>query len=118
MLDLILVCVEGWLVDVEVIWVDDYVLIVVLVVDGYLGSYVKGFEICGFEGLLVDLVYMVFYVGIVEKDGRIVVVGGWVLIVIGCGVLLIEVYVCVYVLVDVIDWFEGFYCRDIGWCVF
>ncbi|MTH63515.1 phosphoribosylamine--glycine ligase [Paracoccus shanxieyensis] len=117
-LDLILACAEGRLADAEVIWADDHALTVVLAADGYPGSYVKGSEIRGLEGLPADSAHMVFHAGTAEKDGRIVAVGGRVLTATGRGALLTEAHARAYALADAIDWPEGFYRRDIGWRAF
>lgn len=116
--DLMLVCVENCLLDIKLQWVDDYVMIIVMVVNGYFGFYEKGMVIKGLDVIVDISSEVVFYVGIVVKDGVFVVIGGCVLNVIVCGVILVEVYVKVYVMVDIIDWLDGFNCIDIGWCVF
>lgn len=102
-IQLIMVCLEFFLVllvevvlvkvldKVEVIWDLCLIVGVVLVVGGYLGDYVKGEVIEG----LVEVVVLdgkVFYVGIVLKDGQVVIFGGCVfcVIVIGESVFVVQ----------------------------
>lgn len=112
------VVVTGTFENVEVTWFDDFVVVVVMVVEGYLGLYVKGEKIINFDVVGVIDGVKVFYVGIVfDVDGDVVFSGGRVFGVIVYGFFIIEVVECVYEVVDVIEWLGGFICRDIGWCV-
>jgi phosphoribosylamine--glycine ligase len=114
-LDLLLACAEGRLAQTPVNWADDHALTVVMAAEGYPGSYRKGTEIKGLDGIAESSFEMVFHAGTAERDGRIVANGGRVLACTGRGATLGEAHDRAYALVDAIDWPEGFCRRDIGW---
>ena len=81
---------------------------------GYPGSYDKGSEIRGAEGLDgADL--HIFHAGTRRENGRLLAAGGRVLNVTALGRTVGEAQARAYEAVDGIDWPEGFCRRDIGW---
>ncbi len=114
-LDLMHAAAEGRLAEMRVNWAQDHALTVVLVADGYPGSYDKGSVIGGLGALAEDSSNMVFHAGTAERDGKIVAVGGRVLSVTARGTTLAQAQAQAYSMVDEIDWPEGFCRRDIGW---
>lgn len=114
-LDLLLACAEGTLAETRVNWADDHALTVVLAADGYPGSYAKGTEIRGVDGIVEDSFQMVFHAGTKRVDGKLAANGGRVLNVTARGDSLAEARARAYTLLDQIDWPEGFCRRDIGW---
>ena len=113
--DLLQAAAEGRLDQAQVNWADDHALTVVLAANGYPGAYEKGSVIGELETLPEDSTHMLFHAGTVEKDGQIVAVGGRVLAATARGATLSEAQAQAYAMVDMIDWPEGFYRRDIGW---
>lgn len=113
--DLIHACAEGRLGAEKVNWADDHAMTVVMAAEGYPGSYARGSEIRGLQGLPEDSMNMVFHAGTAARDGRITAAGGRVLNVTARGASLAEAADRAYAMVDRIDWPEGFCRRDIGW---
>ena len=113
--DLIHAAAEGRLGETRVNWADDHALTVVMAAKGYPGSYEKGTEIRGLDGLPEDSFHVVFHAGTQEQDGRVLAAGGRVLNVTARGATLAEARERAYAMVDRIDWPEGFCRRDIGW---
>src|SRR5690606_7047525 len=89
-------------------------LTVIMATEGYPGSYDKGSEIKGVEGLdAEDLT--VFHAGTKRDGERLIANGGRVLNVTALGASVQEAQHRAYRGVDAIDWPEGFARRDIGW---
>lgn len=114
-LDLLLACSEGQLLEAQVNWANDHAMTVVMAAKGYPGAYEKGSVIRGLEALSEDSVNMTFHAGTAVKDGRIIASGGRVLNVTARGETLQEAATRAYGLVNRIDWPGGFCRRDIGW---
>lgn len=114
-LDLMHAAAEERLDTAQVNWAEDHAMTVVMAAKGYPGSYEKGSEINGLDGLPEDSSQMVFHAGTTAKDGRITATGGRVLNVTARGATLQEARDMAYAMIDRIDWPEGFYRKDIGW---
>ena len=114
-LDLLQATAEETLKDAQVNWADDHAMTVVMAANGYPGSYEKNTVIKGLDAQLDDSFNVVFHAGTAQKDGTIVATGGRVLNVTARGATLAEAHERAYEMVDVIDWPDGFYRRDIGW---
>lgn len=115
--DLMHACAEGRLAEARVNWADDHAMTVVLAAKGYPGSYKKGTEIKGLDGLEADSFQVVFHAGTAIDGDRLVASGGRVLNVTARASTLSAARDKVYDVVDAIDWPEGFCRRDIGWRV-
>lgn len=98
----------------DVSWKDQYALTVILATEGYPGSYGKGSEIRGVDGLDGDEL-VVFHAGTRRDGDRLLAAGGRVLNVTALGATVQEAQQRAYRGVDAIDWPEGFCRRDIGW---
>jgi len=98
----------------DVHWKDQYALTVILATEGYPGSYGKGSEIRGVDGLDGDEL-VVFHAGTRRDGDRLLAAGGRVLNVTALGATVQEAQQRAYRGVDAIDWPEGFCRRDIGW---
>ncbi|MEO0569501.1 MAG: phosphoribosylamine--glycine ligase [Pseudomonadota bacterium] len=114
-LDLLQATAEARLGEARVNWAEDHALTVVMAAKGYPGSYDKGNAINGLKTCAEDSSHMVFHAGTVQQDGQIVASGGRVLNITARGATLREAADRAYVMVDQIDWPEGFCRRDIGW---
>lgn len=95
-------------------WKEAYALTVIMASEGYPGTYGKGSEIAGTDGLdSADLT--VFHAGTKRDDNRLLANGGRVLNVTALGQTVKEAQDRAYRGVDTIHWPEGFARRDIGW---
>jgi phosphoribosylamine--glycine ligase len=114
-LDLMQACAEGRLAEAAPHWADDHAITVVMAAKGYPGTYQKGSEIKGLDGIEETSSQIVFHAGTSAQNGAILATGGRVLNVTARGATLKEARDRAYALVDQIDWPEGFCRRDIGW---
>jgi phosphoribosylamine--glycine ligase len=114
LLDVAEAVVEGRLHEIELKWKADPAVCVVMASGGYPGSYEKGKEIVGLDGVEEDGSAMVFHAGTAVKEGRIVTSGGRVLGVTASAPRLRDAITRAYAMCGRIR-FEGAYLRrDIG----
>ena len=104
----------GTLAGHDVAWKDEFALTVIMATEGYPGSYGKGSEIKGVDGLDNNAL-TVFHAGTKRDGTRLLANGGRVLNVTALGASVKEARASAYRGVDAIDWPEGFCRRDIGW---
>ncbi|GLQ34589.1 phosphoribosylamine--glycine ligase [Amylibacter marinus] len=114
-LDAMLACAAGTLDQARINWADDHALTVVYAAEGYPGSYEKGTEISGLEGLNAEGEVHVFHAGTKTEDGKVLAIGGRVLNITARGETLKQAHERAYAAIDKIQWKKGFYRRDIGW---
>ena len=89
---------------------------VVLAAQGYPGSYEKGTVIRGLDTLPEDSSHQMFHAGTARSDeGLVTAAGGRVLNATARGATLAEARDRAYVLVNAVDWPQGFCRMDIGW---
>ncbi len=93
---------------------DQVAMTVVMAANGYPGSYEKGTEIKGADGLDSDTV-RIFHAGTARDGETLTATGGRVLNVTAMGATVAEARERAYAAVDAIDWPDGFCRRDIGW---
>ena len=113
LLDVFTAVVDNRLNEIEIKWIDERAVTVVLASGGYPGSYAKGKVITGLDKVDDDIV--VFHAGTkFDKEGRIVTSGGRVLGVTATGATHDEARAKAYANAERIE-FEGAYMRkDIG----
>ena len=113
LLDVFTAVVDNRLNEIEIKWIDDRAVTVVLASGGYPGSYAKGKVITGLDKVDDDIV--VFHAGTkFDEEGRIVTSGGRVLGVTAIGATHDEARAKAYANAERIE-FEGAYMRkDIG----
>jgi len=104
----------GTLAGHDVTWKDQYALTVIMATEGYPGSYDKGSEIHGADGIDTDTI-VVFHAGTRRDGERLLAAGGRVLNITALGKDVKEAQSRAYAGVDQIIWPEGFCRRDIGW---
>ncbi|MGN1318669.1 MAG: phosphoribosylamine--glycine ligase [Lachnospirales bacterium] len=107
-------CVDGTLDKVDVKWADNGAACVVMASGGYPVSYEKGFEITGLDKAKEMENITVFHAGTALKDGKYVTNGGRVLGVTGVGANLDEAIKIAYSGVDVINFKNAHFRKDIG----
>ena len=113
LLDVFTAVVDNRLNEIEINWIDDRAVTVVLASGGYPGSYAKGKVITGLDKVDDDIV--IFHAGTkFDEEGRIVTSGGRVLGVTATGATHDEARAKAYANAERIE-FEGAYMRkDIG----
>ena len=114
LLELLHATATGTLAGHDVQWKDQYALTVIMATKGYPGSYGKGSEIRGAEGIDSNVLH-VFHAGTRRDGARLLGWGGRVLNVTALGETVKEAQSRAYQGVERIDWPEGFCRRDIGW---
>ncbi len=115
LLEALYACAHGQLQGVSLEWTDDAALVVVLATRGYPGYFVSGSEIQGLDAAagLDDVV--VFHAATALDNGHVLAAGGRVLGVTARAPSVREAQRLAYRAIDLIDWPEGFYRKDIGW---
>lgn len=114
LLPILQACADGNIADTQAKWSDEAALTVVLAAKGYPGSYEKGSQTKGLDGL-DDEKNHVFHAGTEKRDDVIYAIGGRVLNVTAVGENVTQAQERAYQTVDKIDWPQGFCRRDIGW---
>ncbi len=112
---LLLSCANGTVEEKFISFSKQAAVCVVMAASGYPAAYQKGSIIHGLEKAGAFPNVKIFHAGTAEKDGNIVSVGGRVLGVTALGDNIKEAQHNAYKAVDLIDWKEGFYRRDIAW---
>jgi phosphoribosylamine--glycine ligase len=114
LLPALLATIEGTVGDLEMKWLPDYCVCVVLASGGYPGDYRTGIPISGLKAAAADPGVQVFHAGTKLEDGKTMTAGGRVLNVVALGKDFEEARGLAYQSVEMID-FEGMhYRRDIG----
>jgi phosphoribosylamine--glycine ligase len=114
LLTLLLATVEGALDKVSARWEEDASLTVVMAAKGYPGEVRKGSEIGGLDRASRVEGVEIFHAATLLDGGRLIANGGRVLNVTARGSTVSEAKTRAYRAIELIDWPEGFYRRDIG----
>ena len=114
-LELLLACAEGRLDQYNLEWHKSAALCVVLAAKGYPDSYKVGTEIKGLDMASNENDVMIFHSGTAKKNNSIVSNGGRVLSVTALGKDIKEAKIRAYKVVNLIDWPDGYFRKDIGW---
>jgi phosphoribosylamine--glycine ligase len=105
----------GKLDQINLSWKKEAALVVVMAANGYPGPYKKYSEIKYLDKAnLVDDV-TIFHAGTKIEGKKILANGGRVLGVTALGLNVEDAQSKAYKAIDIIDWQQGFYRRDIGW---
>jgi len=107
--------VLGKLDKIKLEWKDEAALVVVMASEGYPNGYKKGSEIKNIKQADTMDGVNIFHAGTKAKNGKILSNGGRVLGVTAKGIDVKEAQERAYKAIEVIEWKEGFYRRDIGW---
>ena len=106
--------VEGGLSHIDLRFHDGAAVTVVMVNDGYPGSYEKGGVINGLDENNDDKNTLVFHAGTAQKDGQIIATGGRVLAITSMASDQASARQAAYDRVSTISWGNEFYRRDIA----
>ena len=110
-------CCEKKLQNIQIEWVDKKSLCVVLCSNGYPDTYKKNIEIKNLDSIkLKDNDYL-FHAGTSLKDKKVFATGGRVLNFVSLSNEFIDAKKSIYNNLDLLDWSEGFYRKDIGFKV-
>jgi phosphoribosylamine---glycine ligase len=115
LLGLIKGAMDGELASLSVRWRPEAALTVVMATHGYPGAYDKGSVIRGLDAAAAMQDVEVFHAGTTRENGVVKAAGGRVLNVTALGRDVHEAQARAYAAIDMIDWPEGFWRRDIGW---
>ncbi len=107
-------CVDGTLDKINVGWENSGTACVVLASGGYPESYTKGYEITGLDAAEKAENIIVFHAGTALKNGKFVTNGGRVLGITGIGKDLDEAIRTAYKGVELVDFKDKHFRRDIG----
>ena len=114
-IDLFNACINEKINKINLEWDQRLGLTVVLASNGYPGKYTSGSEINNLEMLDSNQNIEVFHSGTKIEDGKTYAVGGRVL---GITTIDNDIHLArknVYEAINIIDWPEGFFRKDIGW---
>jgi len=107
---------DGVLDSIDLRWIPEPAITVVMAAKGYPGAYEKGDEIRGLAAAGATEGVTIFHAGTkAGADGRILANGGRVLNVTAQAPSLAEAQARAYTAIDRIDWPGGFCRRDIAW---
>jgi phosphoribosylamine--glycine ligase len=112
---LLLGALDGQLGHMNLRWLPEHALTVVMATRGYPGSVNTGSEIRGLEALRGQDDLLVFHAATRVDGDRTLAAGGRVLAVTGIGATLQQACDRAYAGIGRIEWPEGFYRHDIGW---
>ncbi|XP_072960444.1 phosphoribosylamine--glycine ligase-like [Typha angustifolia] len=115
--EVLLAACKGELGQVSLSWSPESAMVVVMASRGYPGVYQKGSVIRNLEEAeLVAPMVKIFHAGTTaDADGNFIASGGRVLGITAKGKDIEEARSRAYNALEVIDWPEGFFRRDIGW---
>jgi phosphoribosylamine--glycine ligase len=96
-------------------WLDEAALTVVMAANGYPAGYAKGSDIRNLAAAGQVEGVQIFHAATEHQNGNLIATGGRVLNVTALGKTVAEARRRAYRAIDRIDWPEGFCRRDIGW---
>lgn len=114
MLELLLATAENRLEELNIEWSDETVMNVVMATQGYPLAYEKGSVIGGLEKAAADDNIHIFHAGTKADGQNIVANGGRVLNIVARANSVTAAAKAAYAAIDIVDWPEGFYRKDIG----
>jgi phosphoribosylamine--glycine ligase len=113
----LIACADGGLKHFDLRWSNESALTVVMAAKGYPDAYQKGTEIRGLDAAAKVEGVQIFHAGTKPDGKRVLANGGRVLNVTAMAPTVEEARNRAYRAVDLIDWPEGFWRRDIAWRV-
>ena len=111
----LLATAKGDIRHINLAWHNETTLTVIMATKGYPEHYDKGSEIKNLPSDSIDNDTMIFHAGTRKKQGKILAMGGRVLNITARGNSVQETQKKAYHTINLIDWSEGFYRKDIGW---
>ncbi len=111
---LMLSCIDKDLQNYELKWEDDHCATVVMASNGYPGLFEKETVINGIDNLENTDTFQIFHAATAIKDKKIIATGGRVLSVTAKNTSLSKALSKIYDSIQLLDWPEGYYRKDIG----
>ena len=116
LLPALIACADGTLDQINLDWDRSAAICVVMAANGYPAEYKKGTSIKGLQKAGKIEGTQIFHAGtLLNQQGDLIANGGRVLGITSLGEDLTMAQKRAYAAVDLIDWTDGFYRRDIGW---
>ncbi len=115
LLPVLMAAATGNLQGHDIKWSDKAGSLVVMAAHGYPGAYNKGSEIKNLSAVETMEDIVPFHAGTKIENGRLIANGGRVLNMTATGNTIKEALSKTYAAVEIVDWPDGFYRRDIGW---
>ena len=115
LLDLLLDCASGNLKKAKINWADDTAISIVIATKGYPDNYETGSVIKNLAAAESKNGVQVFHAGTISEKNKLLANGGRVLTITGRAKSLKAAREIAYKAVELIEWDEGFYRKDIGW---
>ncbi len=112
--EIFLACCEKKLNQIEINWSSKKSLCVVVCSNGYPEEYKKNIEIKNINKIHFDENNYLFHAGTLKKEGKILSTGGRVLNLVSLSETFLQAKNNVYKNLEVLNWSNGFYRRDIG----
>ena len=113
--EILLFCAEGRLHEARITWKKEAAVCVAIASGGYPGRYAAGFPIRGLDAAGALAGVTVFHAGTKKRGGEIITAGGRVLGVTAVGADIKSARAKAYQAVDLIDFEQAHYRRDIAW---
>jgi len=101
--------------NLQINWSKKNSITIVLCAKGYPAKYIKDSEIKNLSDILTDENNQIFHAGTYEKNNKIYSSGGRVLNITSSSESLIEARNKSLNNIDIINWSDGFFRKDIGW---
>ena len=106
---------KNQLKEIKIEWSKKNSITIVLCAKGYPSNYIKNSEIKNLSNISVDRDNQIFHAGTYEKDKKIYSNGGRVLNITSSSESLAEARNISLKNINIINWIDGFYRKDIGW---
>ena len=116
-MEILISCCDGKLNETNIKWDKRKSLSIVLCSKGYPGQYKKNLIIDNIKNIKTDQNNLCFHAGTILKDDKILSVGGRVLNFVSVAKDFSEARNNIIKNIDILNWSDGFYRRDIGYKV-
>lgn len=117
LMEILISCCDGKLNETNIKWDKRKSLSIVLCSKGYPGQYKKNLIIDNIKNIKTDQNNLCFHAGTILKDDKILSVGGRVLNFVSVAKDFSEARNNIIKNIDILNWSDGFYRRDIGYKV-
>jgi phosphoribosylamine---glycine ligase len=117
LMEILISCCDGKLNETNIKWDKRKSLSIVLCSKGYPGQYKKNLIIDNIKNIKTDQNNLCFHAGTILKDDKILSVGGRVLNFVAVAKDFSEARNNIIKNIDILNWSDGFYRRDIGYKV-
>ena len=117
LIEIFIACCEDKLQEIDIQWIDQKSMCVVVCSNGYPDSYRKNIEIKNIHNLKLKSNDYLFHAGTKKIDDKIYAVGGRVLNIVSLSDSFMKARENVHNYLEILNWSDGFYRKDIGFKV-